>query len=89
MWLAGALDAVLAIIALRREKLRHLVNAAYSTAPIGPGGKVDGLADPEFMLAQRVLRDGEKVPRPARTTEPENLFLQDSWQILPQTHQHR
>jgi hypothetical protein len=64
VWLAGALDAVLAIIALGREKLRHLVNAAYSAAPIGPGGKVDGLPDPEFVLAQRVLRIAEKIPRP-------------------------
>src|SRR6266850_632764 len=77
MRLVGALDAVLAVVALGRQELRDLVDAADPAAAIGPGRIVDGLADLEFVFAQGVLRGDEKARRPpsrrSRTPLPEGI----------------
>jgi hypothetical protein len=44
---------------------------------------MDRLADLEFVFAQRVLRDGEKVRRPAAMTG-----LKTSWCRIPHKRYH-
>jgi hypothetical protein len=73
--LAGALDAILAIVALGREQLHDLEDAAHATATIGTGREMDRLTDLELVFAQRVLPDGKKVRRPAAMAGVENLVL--------------
>jgi hypothetical protein len=73
--LAGALDAVLAVVAFGREQLYDLEDAAHAAATIRTGREMDRLADLEFVFAQRALPDGEKVRRPAAMAGAENLFL--------------
>jgi hypothetical protein len=57
--LAGALDAVLAVVALGREELCDLVDAAASA--VRPRRVKDGLADLELVIAQVILRVAEKM----------------------------
>jgi len=73
--LAGALDAILAIVAFGREQLYDLEDAAHAAATIRTGREMNRLADLEFVFAQRALPDGEKVRRPAAMAGAENLFL--------------
>jgi hypothetical protein len=72
--LAGALDAVLAIVAFGREQLHDFEDAAHAAATIRTGREMDRLTDLEFVFAQRALPDGEKVRRPAAIAGAENLF---------------
>jgi hypothetical protein len=75
---AGAFDAVLAVIAFRRQKLRDLEQPADPAAPIGAGGEVDGLADLEFVFAQRALLGDEKGGRLPPATVPDTFVLLNS-----------
>src|SRR5258705_7169856 len=49
MRLAGALDAILPIIAFGGKHLRDLVDVARAAAAMGPGHIKDGLADLELV----------------------------------------
>src|SRR5713226_62457 len=57
MRLVRALDAVLMVVAFRRQQLGDLVDAARPAAAVGAGGIEDALADLEFMIAQVNLHD--------------------------------
>src|SRR6266851_417989 len=57
MRLVRALDAVLMVVAFRRQQLGDLVDAARPAAAVGAGGIEDALADLEFMIAQANLHD--------------------------------
>jgi len=63
--LGRALDAVLPVVALAREDLRHLEDTARAAAAIRPGGIKHGLADLESVIAQSHSPCCRRDPQPA------------------------
>src|SRR5262245_25823240 len=68
--LPGTLDAVLIVLAVRRQQLDDLVTAVGGNASHGAGGEVDGLPDREFVR----LQSYSPVLANPRLRRPETIY---------------